>query len=328
MIFNDISEKLKFILVPDECIKNIRKDFYLPNALQYKYEINSKIYDLRDQYTNVEYLLLHPDLLDLIVNTFEKKVVNPEKYKQKPIVMAETTKKSSTPKNSTFDKMKDKFKSIYLPEVENEMSITFDGVICVKSGEEYVGFNKENQLVSYPEEMKMDIPMYSMLKPISQIKEGDIIKANGTFYKVTSIRKAEEGQIGVISFNGTKHYLKEIKDFMINQSFFRVVISFTDMNLFGNQNDENIEDSSNIFGNMNPNMMAMMYMQNKDSDSNDFFKMMMISQMMSKGSGNNMFGNMNPGMVMMCTQDKDKNSDSNDFMKMMMMSQIFQQNNK
>lgn len=179
-------------------------------------------------------------------------------------------------KKSMFSSFIEKYKSQFIPEKDNTLKVSMDGNICVLIGEEYIGIDKDNNLISYPEEMCMDMPVYLLTKPYSQIHIGDIVKVNHTYAKV--LKKNGNGSLSCLSFSGYTQNKKEIKDFMLGQSFIKVVV--------------------NIFSNMqvngfNPMILAM-------AESNMDMKDLMLMQMMQEGNT----GQMNP-MLMVAMMDKD-----------------------
>lgn len=180
-------------------------------------------------------------------------------------------KSNKMEKKSVFSSFIEKYKSQFIPEKEESLKLSMDGNICVPIGSEYVGINADNELISYPTEMCMDVPVYIISKPFNQVQVGDIVKLNNSFLKV--LRKNDNGTLQCLSFSGYSSNRREIKDFMLGQALVRVVV-----NIFSGM-------TTNGF---NPMMLMMM---NKGGDSSMFETMMMMQMM---GGQNPMMGLMNP----------------------------------
>lgn len=202
-----------------------------------------------------------------------------------------SNKKVMSSKKSMFSGFMEKYKSQFIPKKDYTLRVSMDGNICIHTKDGFVGITNDNSLVSYPEEMTIELPVYIINKPYNKVVVGDIIKNNGTYSKVLNINK--NGSLHCLNYSGTTNNSKEIKDFILGSAFVEVVI-----NMFaGMGNNE-----------MNPMMMAMM---SEDVDMKDI----MMIQMMQ---GNSNMGNMNPMMLMALSEDGEKNS----MVEMMMMSQM------
>lgn len=200
-------------------------------------------------------------------------------------------KQDKMEKKSMFNNFIEKYKSQFIPEKDNSLKVTMNGNICVQVGEDWVSVDQDNNLVSYPEEMCMDVPVYTICKPFSQVKTGDIIKMKSSFVKV--IKRNSNGTLQCLSFAGYSSNKKEIKDFILGQGFVNVVINmFSEMTTNG----------------LNP--MMLMLANNENMDMKDF----MMFQMMQQGQGNTQF---NPMMLMLL--DKEGNSSMMETMLMMQM---------
>lgn len=207
----------------------------------------------------------------------------PEAVKQETEV--EQTNSENMKKNSMVQGMIDKMKSQFIPQKEEGVKLSMDGALCVQVNDEYVGINKEGTLVSYPAEMCIDAPVYSIAKPTKDIKEGDIIKRKNSFAKVLSVNK--DGSLRCLTYSGYVSNKKEIQDFVLNQSVERVLI-----NMF------NFDNSLGF----NPMIFALM----DDNEGFDLKGLMMLQMMQNQNGGNtNIFGNMNPMMLMMLSKDSD-----------------------
>lgn len=229
----------------------------------------------------------------------------------KPIIKEETFKNNSnmttTKSNNMFNGIVDKYKSQFIPEKEEGVRMSLSGLICVPIGDEYIGMDNKGNLTSFPVEMTIDIPVYSISKLNSDVKVGDIIKTAKSYSKV--IGKNEDG-LKILSFSGYTHNKKEVKDFLMNQATTRVLINmfnFDDSNgfnpiFFAMASGDNLDVNSlmmlsmtpqgkNLFsnagGSFNPMMLMML---DKNNQGGSMMETMCMMQMM--GGGNNMFNNM------------------------------------
>lgn len=227
------------------------------------------------------------------------------------LVPVEITQKS-TDNNSTndmttnnmFSGIVDKYKSQFIPQKEENVKMSLTGLVCVPVDNGYVGIDKDNNLISFPIEMTVDIPVYSISKSNASINVGDIIRNNKNFAKV--IDKNPDGSLKTLSFSGYTHNKKEVKDFIIGQSTTRVLI-----NMF------NFDDSTGF----NPIFFAA-----ANGDNVDVKSLLMLSM---TPQGKNLFsntgGSFNPMMLMML--DKDKQNGSSNLMETMMIMSMMQGNN-
>ena len=83
----------------------------------------------------------------------------------KSTTVINSQKSNKMEKKSMFNSFIEKYKSQFIPEKEESLKLSMDGNICVPIGGEYVGINSENELISYPAEMCMDMPVYIISKP-------------------------------------------------------------------------------------------------------------------------------------------------------------------
>ena len=207
----------------------------------------------------------------------------------------------------------DRLMKTFMPKEANDIRISMNGDICVKTPQGYVAIDAQNHLVAYPEEFTCeDFPMYTMSKPKEKLEVGDIIAVGKSYAKVTSIKG---DKINTISYTGAGMVIRPIKDFLFNQTNVRVVVS----------------PAGNICGQMNPMMLLAL---SKKKDSSFLLPFMMMSQqggtmngnpmmfamlagknnasikdilMMSMASGNNMFKNMfNPVPVEAVPDDNEE----------------------
>ena len=203
------------------------------------------------------------------------------------------TIQSTMEKKSIFASFIDKYKAQFVPEKDDTLKISMDGNVCVPIDGEYVGIDKDDNLISYPKEACFDLPIYLLSKPFAQIQVGDIILVNKSYMKV--LKKGTNGTLNCLTFSGYTRNKKEVKDFVLGQSFAKVVV--------------------NIFSNMqaagfNPMMLAM-------CDGSMNVKDLLIMQMM-QGGGGAQIGQMNP-MLMMALMDKEGDSSILETMMMMQM---------
>ena len=138
--------------------------------------------------------------------------------------------------------------------------------------------------------MCISVPVYLVNKFYAQVKIGDVVKVNNSYSKV--VKKNTNGSLSCLSYSGYMQNKKEIKDFMLGQSFIKVVI-----NMFSNIQVNGV----------NPMILAM-------AEDGIDMKDLMILQMM-QGSND---GQMNP-MFMMAMMDKGGNNSMIETMLMMQM---------
>lgn len=169
-------------------------------------------------------------------------------------------KSNKMEKKSVFSSFIEKYKSQFIPEKEESLKLSMDGNICVPIGSEYVSINADNELISYPTEMCMDVPVYIISKPFNQVQVGDIVKLNNSFLKV--LRKNDNGTLQCLSFSGYSSNRREIKDFMLGQALVRVVV-----NMFSGM-------TTNEF---NPMMLALTNNENMDMKDLMMVQMMQVS---------------------------------------------------
>lgn len=208
------------------------------------------------------------------------------------VTVSNTTKSNTImEKKSIFSNFIEKYKSQFVPEKDENLKLSMDGNVCVRIDNEYVGIDSENNLVSYPEEMCMDMPILVIAKPHSQVEVGDIIKMNNHYAKV--LKKNANGSLSCLSYSGYTQNKKEVKDFMLGQAYVKVVV-----NMFSNLSNCGF----------NPMMFALM-------DGNMNAKDLMLLQMIQP---NQKLGEINPMMLMLLA---DKN-ESNTMMETMLMMQM------
>lgn len=194
----------------------------------------------------------------------------------------------SAEKTTTGSSLMDRIKARLMPQEINDVRIAMDGKICVKSNEGFVTITDDNEFVTYPEEMLLDMPAYTMSKPCNTIVVGDIIRHNGQYIKVTCLK---EGRIKGLTYNGNETVVYDIKDALLNQSMAQVVLTL----------------SGTVNGTINPLMLALMNKKGKNSDLLPFLMM---------GQNNGQMA-LNPAMLMLLC----KENDSDMLLPMLMMGQ-------
>ena len=227
-----------------------------------------------------------------------------DKINGKPVInnINNQTVMTPTKNGSMFSGIVDKYKSQFIPQKEEGVRMSLSGLICVPMGDEYVGMDNDGNLVSFPFEMTIDVPVYSINKPNSNVQVGDIIKSAKSYSKV--LGKNKDGSLKILSFSGYTHNKKEVKDFLMGQATTRVLI-----NMF------NFDDTTGF----NPLFFAF-----ASGDTIDVNSLMMLSM---TPQGKNLFsnagGSFNPMMLMML----DKNHQNGSMMESMMMMSMMGGNN-
>lgn len=235
------------------------------------------------------------DLKSLIIDKINGKSVSKETI---------INKQNMNNSNSMFNGIIGKYNSQFIPQKEDSVRMSLSGLLCVPVDGEYVGIDKSNNLVSFPEEMTLPIPVYSINKLNNSIQVGDIIKNGKSYSKVLS--KNADGSLKTLSFTGYTNNKKAVQDFVMGQSTTRVLI-----NMF------NFSDNTGF----NPIFFAM-----ANGETLDVQSLMMLSM---TPQGKNLFsnagGSFNPAMLWMLDQNK-KNGTGSMMEGMMMMSMIGGQN--
>lgn len=219
-------------------------------------------------------------------------------YVEEPNVTTKEVKKieKKMSKNEMFVGLVDKWKSQWIPEKEVGVKMSYDGTLCVVVDNEYVGMKADGTLTSYPREMLIDIPVYSINKPQASIQVGDVIKTGKGYAKV--LAKNSDGSLRILAYTGDTYDKQEVQDFLLGQSMTRVIV-----NMF------NFDGSG-----FNPLIFAL------TDESSDFNmeKLMMLS--MLNPNGMNMSTNgMNPFMLMMLMKDGGNSDLTNLFIMQQMM---------
>ena len=196
--------------------------------------------------------------------------------------------------NGMFGNLMEKYKSMIVPVTDPNLKITMDGNVAVKNSDgEYVSINAEDEIVTYPADFTISVPIYVMKKPFASIQAGEIIKKDRSYVKV--IGRNADGSLKCLSFTGYTTNKKPVTDFMLGTSYADVVVNIM-----------NIQGSG-----INPMMLMLM-----NNDGNMSSKDMLMFMMMSGG-----MGQMNPMMLMMLMGDKG--GDKSNLMETMMMMSMF-----
>ena len=200
--------------------------------------------------------------------------------------------------NSMFSGIMSKYTGQFIPEKEDKVRMSLNGLLCVPQDGEYIGVQGDN-LVSFPEEMTLPIPVYSIVKANSAIVAGDIIKNGHNYSKVLNVNA--DGSLKILSFTGYTHNKKPVTDFIMGAATTRVLI-----NMF------NFDDKSGF----NPIFFAM-----ANGDTLDVNSLMMLSM---TPQGKNLFSNAGGGFnpMMLWMLDKNRQESGQDMMTMFMMSSM------
>lgn len=202
--------------------------------------------------------------------------------------------------NSMFSGIMSKYTGQFIPEKEDKVRMSLNGLLCVPQDGEYIGVQGDN-LVSFPEEMTLPIPVYSIVKTNSAIVAGDIIKNGHNYSKVLNVNA--DGSLKILSFTGYTHNKKPVTDFIMGAATTRVLI-----NMF------NFDEKSGF----NPIFFAM-----ANGDTLDVNSLMMLSM---TPQGKNLFSNagggFNPMMLWMLDKNRQESGQGMDMMGMMMMSSM------
>ena len=202
--------------------------------------------------------------------------------------------------NSMFSGIMSKYTGQFIPEKEDKVRMSLNGLLCVPQDGEYIGVQGDN-LVSFPEEMTLPIPVYSIVKTNSAIVAGDIIKNGRSYSKVLNVNA--DGSLKILSFTGYTHNKKPITDFIMGAATTRVLI-----NMF------NFDEKSGF----NPIFFAM-----ANGDTIDVTSLMMLSMTpQGKDLFSNAGGGFNPMMLWMLDKNRQESGQGMDMMTMFMMSSM------
>ena len=189
----------------------------------------------------------------------------------KPILNQQSVE--TMPKNS-IKGISSRIKEMFMPSEAKDIRITTDGNICVATPQGYVAIDKNNCLTSYPEELTLDLPVFIISKPKEQLALNDVIATNGGYVKVTRIN---DNKISGIKYTGSGTTIHTIKDYVMNQTMVRVVVSL----------------AGNLGGQMNP-MLLFALSDKEDKDS-------LLPLLLMNQNGSSL--KMNPMMLLMANKD-------------------------
>ena len=199
-----------------------------------------------------------------------------------------------------FSGIMSKYTGQFIPEKEDKVRMSLNGLLCVPQDGEYIGVQGDN-LVSFPEEMTLPIPVYSIVKTNSAIVAGDIIKNGHNYSKVLNVNA--DGSLKILSFTGYTHNKKPVTDFIMGAATTRVLI-----NMF------NFDEKSGF----NPIFFAM-----ANGDTLDVNSLMMLSMTpQGKDLFSNAGGGFNPMMLWMLDKNRQESGQGMDMMTMFMMSSM------
>lgn len=200
--------------------------------------------------------------------------------------------------NDMFSGIMTKYSGQFIPQKEDKVRMSLTGLLCVPQDGEYIGADNENNLVSFPAEMTLPIPVYSIVKQNSAITVGDIVKNGNSYSKVVDVNP--DGSLKTLSFSGFTHNKKPVKDFMLGEATTRVLI-----NMF------NFDEKSGF----NPIFFAMA--SGETMDVNSLLMLSMTPQ--GKNLFSNAGGGFNPAMLWMLDKNRGEGMD---IATIMMMSSV------
>ena len=92
-----------------------------------------------------------------VINVFDSEK---DTYNGHPI--KQLISKKNMKQNGMFGGIVDKYKSQFIPQKENDVKMSLNGILCVPIDGEYVGIGADNELTAFTPEMVIDIPVYSI----------------------------------------------------------------------------------------------------------------------------------------------------------------------
>lgn len=218
---------------------------------------------------------------------------------------------SYTISNSSIKSIVTNFKNQFIPVKDKYAKMTFNGDIACPGEHEYRAFIN-GVLTSIPEELLLDVPFYRIVKPIDQVKTGDIIvtfankvKKDGSVdpegkFTYRLVNDIKDGKICTSSYGGSNSTITPVADFFMGQKTVYVLI-----NLFAGFNG-----AAGTTTGFNPMMLALL---SKDGSSSikDLLPLMLMQQ------GGAVAGGFNPLMLLAL---KDGGS-TKDLLPLLMMQQ-------
>ena len=196
-----------------------------------------------------------------------------------------------------FSNVINKMVSNFVPQEDSEARLSINGTIVVKTqtpnGKEWTDANAN----IYPEEMLSDFPVFTIAKPVAQVKVGDIVKLTAsTFATVTAI---ENGKVETLSFGGQHRQAKAFKDMFLGQATVRVAVN----------------PLAGMGDGANNGLMMLAMLSKEDGDKSDIVKTMMLSSCLT-GAGQNPFGDMLKNPMALAMFMKGDSSSIQDIMMM------------
>lgn len=187
-------------------------------------------------------------------------------------------------------KMRDRLSSLMPERVSKGIALSINGSMAVKTRNgSYVSFNKETGQIEdhmdfvFGEDKMAD---FCFLMPVdrSTIKTGDVVATNSGYGFVTSVDVSTGDIVCVDATDATKAEIIPVKNVLTNTAMVKKLIT-----LFGDVAQG---------GGINP-MMFLLMDKEGGKDTDNMFKLMMMTQMMGGGNVNTeAFGGINPMMFM------------------------------
>ena len=199
-----------------------------------------------------------------------------------------------------FSNVIDKMISNFVPQEDTEARLSINGTIVVKTqtpnGKEWI----DSEANIYPEEMLSEFPVFTISKPVDQVRVGDIVKLTAsTFATVTEIKN---GKIETLSFGGQHRQAKAFKDMFLGQATVRVAVN----------------PLAGMGTGANNGLMMLALLSKDGGDKNDLVKTMMLSSCLV-GAGQNPFGTMFQNPMALAMFMKGDSSSIQDMMLMQAM---------
>jgi hypothetical protein len=259
--------------------------------------VNSPVYSTPCQIIDVSWSDDTPMIHGQYLKTLIVDKINGKSVKSDYDESINSNKMQKNP-NSMFSGIMSKYTGQFIPVKEDKVRMSLSGLLCVPQDGEYIGVNGDN-LVSFPVEMTLPIPVYSIMKANSAIVPGDIIKNGNSYSKVINVNP--DGSLKILSFTGYTHNKKPVTDFIMGAATTRVLI-----NMF------NFDEKTGF----NPIFFAM-----ANGDTLDVNSLMMLSMTpQGKNLFSNVGGSFNPMMLWMLDKNRQESGQGMDMMTMMMMS--------
>lgn len=200
-------------------------------------------------------------------------------------------------KNSSISGCMARLKDTLMPREVKGVRVAQDGNICVETDDGYVTINQNNELISYPKEFTLPVPVYTISKPKAQLQVGDVIALDRSFAKIIKI--GEFGKIKAISYTGSGKTIHTIKDFLFNESYVRVVVSPL---------------AGNFGGGINPMMLLALNDGDGEGEGEGKFSKLLPLMLLSQNNGQ-----VAPNNLAMLAFLGDKDGDESSFKDLLMM---------